>query len=157
QWLRDGLGLIARASEIEALATSVPSSDGVVFVPALTGLGAPHWRAEARGVIHGLTRGPTKAHLARATLEGIALQIADLIGARSADAQPPRRERRADGGAAANDLLMRMQADFAQVPIVRPLKVETTAFGAGYLAGLGIGLWPDTSALQAAWQVDRRF
>lgn len=108
-------------------------------------------------MIHGLTRGTTKAHLARATLEGIALQIADLIGAMNADAQTPIRELRVDGGAAANDLLMQMQADFAQVPIVRPINVETTAFGAGYLAGLGIGLWPDTSALQAAWQVDRRF
>lgn len=157
QWLRDGLGLITKASEIEALAASVASTEGVHFVPALTGLGAPHWRAEARGVIHGLTRGTTKAHVARATLEGIALQIADLIGAMNADAQTPIQELRVDGGAAANDLLMQMQADFAQVPIVRPVNVETTAFGAGYLAGLGVGLWPDTSALQAAWQIDRRF
>lgn len=157
QWLRDGLGIIEQSSEIEALAASVPGSDGVTFVPALTGLGAPHWRSEARGVIHGITRGTTRAHLARAALEGIALQIADLIFAMNADAKTPIRELRVDGGAAANNLLMQMQADFSQVPIVRPANVETTAYGAAFLAGLGAGVWPDRSALEAAWQVERRF
>jgi glycerol kinase len=141
QWLRDGLGIIKQASEIEALAASVPDSGGVVAVPALAGLGAPHWRPEARGLISGLTRGTTRAHLARAVLEGIALQIGDLLGAMQADAQLPLSSLRVDGGAAANDLLMQFQADLLGVPIVRPKMVEATALGAAMLAGIGAGLW----------------
>jgi glycerol kinase len=141
QWLRDGLGVIGKASEVEALAASVPDSGGVVAVPALAGLGAPYWRPEARGVITGLTRGTTKAHLARAVLEGIALQIADLLFAMQADAGTKLASLRVDGGAAANDLLMQFQADILGVPIVRPQMVEATALGAAMLAGIGVGQW----------------
>jgi len=141
QWLRDGLGIIGKASEVEALAASVPDSGGVVAVPALAGLGAPHWRPDARGVITGLTRGTTKAHLARAVLEGIALQIADLLFAMQADAGAKLASLRVDGGAAANDLLMQFQADILEVPIVRPQMVEATALGAAMLAGIGVGAW----------------
>lgn len=156
QWIRDGLGFIGQASEIEALAASVPDSGGVVFVPALAGLGAPHWRPEARGVLWGITRGTTRAHIARATLEGIAFQVTDLLEAMSSDAGQPIAELRVDGGASANDLLMQCQADLAQVPVVRPRNVDTTALGAGMLAGLGVGLWTlgDLSRLAAQ---DRRF
>ncbi|RMF12896.1 MAG: glycerol kinase [Candidatus Dadabacteria bacterium] len=157
QWLRDGLGLINSAPEIEELAASVPDSGGVTFVPALTGLGAPHWRAEARGLISGLTRGTTRAHIARATLEGIALQIVELIEAMNADAPEPLRELRVDGGATANDLLMQIQADLARTTIVRPANIETTAFGAGFLAGLGAGIWPDRQRIIDVWREDRRF
>lgn len=156
QWIRDGLGFIGQASEIESLAASVPDSGGVVFVPALAGLGAPHWRPEARGVIWGITRGTTRAHIARATLEGIAFQVTELLEAMSSDAGEPIAELRVDGGASANDLLMQCQADLAQVPVVRPRNVDTTALGAGMLAGLGVGLWTlgDLSRLAAS---DRRF
>jgi len=156
QWIRDGLGFIGQAAEIESLAASVPDSGGVVFVPALAGLGAPHWRPEARGVIWGITRGTTRAHIARATLEGIAFQVTELLEAMSSDAGEPIAELRVDGGASANDLLMQCQADFAQVPVVRPRNVDTTALGAGMLAGLGVGLWTlgDLSRLAAS---DRRF
>jgi glycerol kinase len=141
QWLRDGLGIIGKASEVEALAASVPDSGGVVAVPALAGLGAPFWRPEAKGIITGLTRGTTRAHLARAVLEGIALQIGDLLGAMQADAGLKLASLRVDGGAAANDLLMQFQADVLGVPIVRPQMVEATALGAAMLAGIGVGLW----------------
>lgn len=144
QWLRDGLGIINKASEVEALAASVPDSGGVVAVPALAGLGAPYWRPEARGVITGLTRGTTRAHLARAVLEGIALQIADLLFAMQADAGAKLASLRVDGGAAANDLLMQFQADILGVPIVRPQMVEATALGAAMLAGIGVGQWKQT-------------
>jgi glycerol kinase len=144
QWLRDGLGIIGKASEVEALAASVPDSGGVVAVPALAGLGAPYWRPEARGLISGLTRGTTRAHLARAVLEGIALQIADLLFAMQADAGAKLASLRVDGGAAANDLLMQFQADILGVPIVRPQMVEATALGAAMLAGIGVGLWKQT-------------
>jgi glycerol kinase len=144
QWLRDGLGLIETARDIEALAASVPDSGGVVVVPALAGLGAPHWRPEARGLISGLTRGTTKAHLARAVLEGVALQIADLLTAMQADSGLPLSALRVDGGAAANDLLMQFQADVLNVPIVRPQMVEATALGAALLAGLGVNLWKES-------------
>lgn len=156
QWIRDGLGFIGQAAEIESLAASVPDSGGVVFVPALAGLGAPHWRPEARGVIWGITRGTTRAHIARATLEGIAFQVTELLEAMSSDAGEPIAELRVDGGASANDLLMQCQADLAQVPVVRPRNVDTTALGAGMLAGLGVGLWTlgDLSRLAAS---DRRF
>ena len=157
QWLRDGLGLIDSAPEIEALAAAVPDSGGVVFVPALTGLGAPHWRADARGLISGLTRGTTRAHIARATLEGIAMQIVELIGAMNADAPEPLRELRVDGGATANNLLMQIQADLARTTIVRPANIETTAFGAGFLAGLGAAIWPDRQRIIEVWREDQRF
>ena len=140
QWLRDGLGIIASASEIEPLARSVPDSGGVTIVPALTGLGAPHWRAEARGLIAGVTRGTTRAHLARAALEAIALQNVDLVTAMQADAGLPINNLRVDGGAAANDLLMEIQADLLGVRIFRPEMVESTALGAAKLAALGVGL-----------------
>jgi glycerol kinase len=140
QWLRDGLGIIAAARDIEALAASVPDSGGVIIVPALAGLGAPHWRPEARGLITGLTRGTTRAHLARAALEAIALQVAELAEAMVSDAGRPLTRLRVDGGAAANDLLMQLQADLLGVPIVRPAMVESTALGAGRLAAGGIGL-----------------
>jgi glycerol kinase len=157
QWLRDGLGILRSASEIEGLARSVPDSGGVVAVPALSGLGAPHWRPEARGLLSGLTRGTTRAHIARAVLEGIALQNCDLLGAMEADAGLRLTSLRVDGGAAQNDLLMQLQADLLGVEIVRPKMLETTALGAALLAGLGVGLWPSTDAVAAAWQEDRRF
>ncbi len=157
QWLRDGLGIIRQASEIEGLARSVPDSGGVVAVPALSGLGAPHWRPEARGLLCGLTRGTTRAHIARAVLEGIALQNCDLLGAMEADAGLRLSALRVDGGAAQNDLLMQLQADLLGVEIVRPKMLETTALGAALLAGLGVGLWPSLDAVRSAWQEDRRF
>jgi len=157
QWLRDGLGIITKASEIEALARSVEDSGGVTLVPAHAGLGAPHWRPYARGLITGLTRGTTRAHLARAALEGIALQISDLLLAMAADTGAPLRTLKVDGGAAANDLLMQLQADFLGVPLARPTMLEATALGAVFMAGLGVGLWKNTEALAAAWQEDRSF
>jgi glycerol kinase len=142
QWLRDGPGIIAKAPEVEALAASVPDSGGVTIVPALTGLGAPHWRAEARGLISGITRGTTRAHLARAALEAIALQNVDLVTAMQADAGRTINSFRVDGGASANDLLMQIQADLLGVQIFRPEMVESTALGAAKLAALGVGLPP---------------
>jgi glycerol kinase len=140
QWLRDGLGIIARASEVEALARTVPSSDGVVFVPALAGLGAPHWDQDARGIVAGLTRATTRAHLARATLEGIAFEVRDLLDAMSKDSGRKLKRLRVDGGAAANDLLMQFQADVADVVVERPADVESTGRGAAMLAALGAGV-----------------
>jgi glycerol kinase len=157
QWLRDGLGLIRSAGEIEALAASVPDSGGVVLVPAFTGLGAPHWDPYARGALVGITRGTTAAHLARAALEAIAFQVADVLDAMAADSGVPVAELRADGGAAVNDLLMQLQADLAGVPVVRPRVRETTALGAAYLAGLATGVWKDTGEIAARWQVERVF
>jgi glycerol kinase len=157
QWLRDGLGLITSASEVEALARSVPDSGGVVMVPALTGLGAPHWRPEARGLISGLTRGTTKAHLARACLEGIALQNCDIVTAMARDSGRALASFRVDGGAAANDLLMQLQADVLGVAISRPRVVETTALGAAFLAGLGAGVWGSRADIARVWQEERRF
>ncbi|MEJ2470927.1 MAG: glycerol kinase GlpK [Desulfuromonadales bacterium] len=157
QWLRDGVGLIKASHEIEALARQVPDSAGVVFVPALTGLGAPHWRSEARGQISGLTRGTTAAHLARATLEGIALQIHDLVMAMVDDRGEPVSILKVDGGAAQNDLLMQMQADLIGRPVSRPETVETTALGAAMLAGLAVGFWADTRELAQGWREERRF
>jgi glycerol kinase len=141
QWLRDGLGLIRRSEEVEALAKSVPDNGGVYFVPAFVGLGAPHWDSYARGSIFGLTRGSTAGHLARAAVESIAYQVADLLDAMRKDSGDPVQELRVDGGAAANDSLMQFQADILGVPIVRPAVTETTALGAAYLAGLGVGFW----------------
>lgn len=157
QWLRDGLGLIKSSSEVEALARTVPDSGGVYFVPAFAGLGAPHWDQYARGTIAGLTRGTTAGHLARAALEGIAFQVADVLDAMRQDSGLPLNELRVDGGASSNDLLMQFQADILGVPVVRPRIVETTALGAAYLAGLGVGYWPDVNALKSVWQVDRVF
>jgi glycerol kinase len=140
QWLRDGLGLITTAGEIEALAASVPDSGGVTIVPALAGLGAPHWRPGARGLIDGITRGTTKGHVARAALEAMALQNVDLVRAMERDAGRPIANLRVDGGATRNDLLMQLQADLLDTRLVRPDMVESTALGAGALAALGLGL-----------------
>ncbi len=147
QWLRDGLGLIRSAAEIEALAASVPDAGGVVLVPAFTGLGAPHWDAYARGALVGITRGTTAAHIARAALEGIAFQVADVLAAMEADSGLPTAELRVDGGAAVNNLLMQIQADLTGVPVVRPRVQETTALGAAYLAGLATGVWQTTDEI----------
>ncbi len=157
QWLRDGLGLIQSAPEIESLAREVPDSGGVIFVPALAGLGAPHWRAEARGLISGLTRGTTRAHLARACLEGIALQVTDLIAAMEADADRPLEVLKVDGGAAANDLLMQFQSDVLRRPLSRPTSLETTGIGAAFLAGIGAGLWTSPDAIRQGWREQARF
>ena len=157
QWLRDGLGLIARAADIEALAGTVRDNGGVYLVPAFTGLGSPHWDPDARGTIVGLTRGTQRGHLARAALEAIAFQSAELLAAMQQDARAPLREMRVDGGATANDLLMQFQADILGVPVVRPKVIETTALGAAWLAGLGTGFWKSERELAALWQADRRF
>jgi glycerol kinase len=157
QWLRDGLGLIRTAGEIEALARSVDGSDDVHFVPAFAGLGAPHWDPWARGTIVGLTRGTTAAHLARAALESIAFQVCDLAAAIEADTGRPIAELRVDGGAAANDLLLEMQADLLERAVVRSRVTETTALGAAFLAGLATGVWPDAAALRATWASGGRF
>ena len=152
QWLRDGLGIIKTAREVEDLAREVPDSAGVVAVPALAGLGAPFWRPEARGLISGLTRGTTRAHLARAVLEGIALQIADLLGAMQTDSGLSLAALKVDGGASANDLLMQFQADILSVDIVRPAMVEATALGAALLAGIGGGLWKGVADAARSWK-----
>jgi len=157
QWLRDGLRAFDDAADVEALAASVPDSDGVYLVPAFTGLGAPHWDPDARGTIVGITRGTTLAHLARATLEAIALQVVDVLAAMAADASAPPVALRVDGGAAANDLLLQLQADLLGVPVERPVVAETTALGAAYLAGLAVGFWRDLDDVAANWVLDRRF
>ena len=157
QWLRDGLGLIARSADIDALAGSVPDSGGVFFVPALSGLGAPYWDPRARGTIVGITRGTTGAHLARSTLEAIAFQSAELIEAMAADSGIALTQLRVDGGATASNLLMQMQADLLGVPVVRPTVTETTALGAAYLAGLATGFWKDEEEIAALWSRERVF
>ncbi len=170
QWLRDGLGLLSRADESEELAGSVPDSGGVVFVPALTGLGAPDWDPQARGAMFGLTRGTSRAHLVRATLEAIAFEVRDVVDAMAAESAAEARAGAAsapgaagapplgvDGGAAANNLLLRMQADQLQIPVERPVIAETTALGAAFLAGLATGVWSSTAELSATWRLDRRF
>lgn len=157
QWLRDGLGTIASADEIEPLAASVPDSGGVYLVPAHTGLGAPYWDPYARGALLGLTRGSNRAHIARAALDAIAFQSAEVLLAMEQDAGHPLAELRVDGGAAANDLLLQIQADLLGVPVIRPKITETTALGAAYLAGLAVGFWQDEAELSALWQVERRF
>jgi len=157
QWLRDGLGIIERSEDVEALAASVPDSDGVTVVPAFTGLGAPYWDPYARGTILGLTRGTTRAHIARAALEAIALANVELLEATSAGLPAPVAELRVDGGAARNNLLMQIQADFLGIPVVRPTETETTALGAAYLAGLGSGVWASRAEVGALWRLDRRF
>ncbi|MGC4112394.1 MAG: glycerol kinase GlpK [Nocardioides sp.] len=154
QWLRDGLQIVGSAAESEAVAASVESSEGVVFVPALTGLGAPHWDPRARGTIVGITRGTTRAHLVRATLEAIAFEVRDVMATMPGSESAPMR---VDGGAAANDLLCRLQADQLGVPVERPAVVETTGLGAAFLAGLGVGVWDSTDDLRDTWQLDARF
>jgi glycerol kinase len=156
QWLRDGLGLIRKSEDVESLAKSVEDNGGVYFVPAFVGLGAPHWDSYARGSIFGLTRGSTAGHLARAALESIAYQVADLLDAMRLDSGDTVQELRVDGGAATNDSLMQFQSDILGVPVVRPAVTETTALGAAYLAGLAVGFWPSGIDRSAAAK-DRRF
>jgi glycerol kinase len=157
QWFRDGLGIIRESAEIETLAASVDSSDGVTFVPALTGLGAPHWSPDSTGLFTGITRGTTKAHLARAVLEGVAFQIADLLSAMQQDLGRPLEGLNVDGGAAANNLMMQFQADILGVRLKRPKYLETTALGAIFAAGLGAGIWSDLSEIEKTWKMDREF
>jgi glycerol kinase len=157
QWLRDGLGLIATAAESEAVAASVPSSEGVYVVPAFVGLGAPHWDPLARGAIVGISRGTTRAHLVRATLEAIAFQTRDVIETMESECGLTLPELRVDGGAVANDLLMQIQADILGREVVRPAVTETTALGAAYLAGLAVGFWQGQDELAGKWRVDKRF
>ncbi len=157
QWLRDGLHLIRRSADVEALARTVGSTNDLVFVPALTGLGAPHWRPAARGLIAGVDRGTSAAHLARATLEGIAFQINDLAEELAAEAGRPFPVFKVDGGASANDLLMQFQADLLQVPVERPRMIETTALGAAFLAGLAAGVWHGRDEIRRSWKIGRRF
>lgn len=152
QWLRDGLQIVGSAAETAAIASTVSDTEGVVFVPALTGLGAPHWDPHARGLIIGITRGTTRAHIVRATLEAIAFEVRDVL-----ETMPGLATLKVDGGAAANDLLCQLQADQVGVPVERPRIVETTALGAAFLAGLGTGVWGSTEDLRATWQLDRRF
>jgi glycerol kinase len=157
QWLRDGLQIIAKASDVEPLAASVASTDDCYLVPAFAGLGTPHWDGFARGTLVGMTRGTTRAHIARAALEAICLQSADVFSAMQADSGIALLELRVDGGATANNLLMQMQADLLGVPVIRPVVTETTALGAAYLAGLAVGVWQSGAELAAQWAVDRRF
>jgi glycerol kinase len=157
QWLRDGLELFQSSAEIEALAERVPDNAGVYLVPAFAGLGAPHWDPYARGLIVGLTRGTSKAHIARAALEGIAYQVADILEAMQADSGIQLTELRVDGGASANNLLMQFQSDLLGVPVVRPRTLETTALGVAYLAGLAVGFWRDLDDIAHQWQIDRTF
>ena len=157
QWLRDGLGIIKSSSEVEALAAQVTDPEGVYLVPAFAGLGAPHWDQYARGLVAGVTRGTTAAHIARAALEGIAFQVADVLRAMEADAGIKLKELRVDGGASANNLLMQFQSSLLAVPVVRPKVTETTALGAAYLAGLAVGYWKNQKQIASQWQVDRRF
>jgi glycerol kinase len=155
QWLRDGLGIIRSSADVEKLASTVPDSGGVVLVPALAGLGAPHWDPHARGLIIGLTRGTTAGHIARAALEGIAFEVADLLDAINADSGAKLAELRVDGGASMDSLLLQFQADILGIPVVRSAVAETTALGAAYLAGLGVGLWKNRDEI--AWQAGPRF
>jgi glycerol kinase len=157
QWLRDGLGLFARTDDVESLARQVTDNGGVFLVPAFVGLGAPHWDPDARGLMVGLTRGTSKAHVARAALESIAFQSADVLAAMQLDARQSLTELRVDGGAARNDLLMQFQADIMGVPVVRPEVTETTALGAAYLAGLATGFWSGLDEIASQWRVERRF
>lgn len=157
QWLRDGLGLIKSSTDVELLASTVQDSGGVYLVPAFAGLGAPHWDQYARGTITGITRGTTSGHLARAALEGIAFQVADVLDVMQSDSSIVLHELRVDGGASANNLLMQFQADMLGVPVIRPRILETTALGAAYLAGLAVGFWKDRTEIHNTWQLDRDF
>lgn len=157
QWLRDGLGFIKSSSDVEELASSVPDSGGVYFVPALTGLAAPYWDQYARGTIVGITRGTTRAHIARAALDGIAFQTYDIAQAMARDLGAPLTELKVDGGASRNNLLMQFQSNLLGIPVVRPKITETTALGAAYLAGLAVGFWKDIDEIKSQWQVERTF
>jgi glycerol kinase len=157
QWLRDQLGVITSADDIEPLAASVPDSGGICFVPAFSGLFAPYWRPDARGAIVGLSRFHTRAHLARATLEAICFQTRDVVDAMACDSGVRLDVMKVDGGATVNDLLMQMQADILGVPVVRPVVSETTALGAAYAAGLAVGFWEDLESLRANWKADRQW
>lgn len=157
QWLRDGLGIIRSAKEVEELATSVPDNGGVYFVPALTGLGAPHWDQYAKGSIYGITRGTTAGHIARAALEGIAFQTMDIVQAMEKDAGCPLKELKVDGGATANNLMMQFQADILGTSVIRPQVTETTALGAAYLAGLAVGYWDSIDHIKSQWGVEKEF
>jgi glycerol kinase len=157
QWLRDELHMIRSSAEIEELASSVPNANGVIMVPAFAGLGAPHWDQYARGALLGMTRGTTRAHIARAALEGIALQVADVLEAMQIDACVPLAQLRVDGGASANNLLMQIQADVLGIAVVRPKNAEATVLGAAYLAGLAVGYWLNIETIARQWQVDRIF
>jgi glycerol kinase len=157
QWLRDGLGIIKSSADVEKLAQSVPDSGGIYVVPAFAGLCAPHWDPYARGAILGITRGTTAAHIARAAIESIALQVADLADAMRSDASSSLSELRVDGGASVNDGLLQFQSNMMQLPVVRPKVTETTALGAAYLAGLATGVWKSRDEVAGHWQVDRRF
>ncbi|MBQ2111756.1 MAG: glycerol kinase GlpK [Bacteroidales bacterium] len=157
QWLRDGLGIIRSSSEVEALASSVPDNGGVYFVPALTGLGAPHWDQYAKGSIYGISRGTTAAHIARAALEGIAFQTMDIVNAMQKDAGCTLKELKVDGGASRNNLLMQFQADILGTSVIRPIVTETTALGAAYLAGLAVGYWESIDHIKSQWGVEMEF
>jgi glycerol kinase len=157
QWLRDGLGVIGTSSDVEKLAKTVDDNGGVYFVPAFTGLGAPYWDPYARGMIAGITRGVTAAHIARAALESIAFQVKDVIGAMEEDAGFKIKELKVDGGAAVNDLLMQFQSDLIGIPVIRPETIETTALGAAYLAGLAVGFWSDLEEIETQWKAERTF
>jgi len=157
QWLRDGLHCIQSSSEVEALAASVPDTEGVYFVPALTGLGAPYWDQYARGAISGISRGTTVAHIARAALEGIAYQVYDIVDAMQRDSGLTLTELKVDGGASRNNLLMQFQSDILATKVLRPRVTETTALGAAYLAGLAVGYWKDIPEIKQQWQIDHTF
>jgi glycerol kinase len=157
QWLRDELQIIRTSAEIESLAASVSSTNGVVLVPAFAGLGAPHWDQYARGAMLGMTRGTSRAHIARAALEGIALQAMDVLEAMQTDSGLPLAQLRVDGGASANNLLMQIQSDVLGIEVVRPKNAEATVLGAAYLAGLAVGYWPDQETIARQWQIDRVF
>ncbi|WP_290708465.1 FGGY-family carbohydrate kinase, partial [Flavihumibacter sp. CACIAM 22H1] len=157
QWLRDGLHMIRSSSEIEELANRVENTDGVYMVPAFAGLGAPHWNQHARGTVFGLTRGTTRNHIARACLESIAYQTMDVLKAMESDAGLPIQQLRVDGGATINNMLMQFQCDLLQVPVIRPEVYETTALGAAYLAGLGVGYWESTADIQQQWKAAKEF
>ena len=157
QWLRDELGIIKKSSDVEALATSVPDTNGVYLVPAFSGLGAPHWNANARGTIVGLSRGSKDAHIARASLESIAYQTHDILKAMENDSQNKIQELRVDGGATNNNFLMQFQADIVQTKVIRPAVTETTAMGAAFLAGLAVGFWKDLDELKSLWKEDKVF
>ena len=157
QWLRDGLGLIKKSTDVESLAAQVDDTEGVYVVPAFSGLGAPHWDSYARGAMLGMTRGTTKAHIARATLESIAYQTADVIDSMTADSKTKIKSLRVDGGAAMSNLLMQFQADLLGVPVVRPKVFESTAMGAAYLAGLAAGVWGNVTELEDLWEAEREF
>ena len=157
QWLRDGLGIIQQSSDVEHLANSVTSSDGVVLVPAFTGLGAPHWDSEARALLCGMSRGTNKAHIARAALESIAFQVSDVLTAMQSDLDHPLKELRVDGGASQNDMLMQFQADILSTSVERPAMKETTGMGAAFLAGLAVGFWSDLNELKSRMSIERTF